>query len=316
VIYKFARYYYYKICGSKFLDFVDQGLGIEARSTKFKKQWQPHLKACKEFQLAAIEKYSDLRLGTHARLTILGAGRLLDVPCPQYFEFFSKIKLIDADPACILVWRKLKAQSKATIDWDLVDITSRLESWTNQLTNYLKISKKSAALEEKIKLANFLNSLKSQKVVKKWECLDSEVIISLNIFSQLGIYWKDRVLALLKDLAPYLLNDEAQLSSELELSLMETVSVLENEHLELLANSGAKMIVLLYDDEFYYYKSSQSQWQVEQALSLQSQPLLSGYHHVANKCWLWHLVPQGRENKEYGEIHRVQAISMHKDIKD
>lgn len=310
MISRLFKYYYYKLRRPEFIDFVDHGLGIESRSIKFRSQWKAHLAASRNFQITALNNSLTSCSKKDLKLCVLGAGRLLDFPSDQFTEAFSAITLVDADPSCVSEWKRLKASKSISVDWQILDVTSRLENWSHQLQQYFSQNSKRIS---KVDLEQFLSGLAAQTVARPWKPAPSDFIVSLNILSQLGVYCRDRVVALIKRLRPDLLMPDGNLPPEIEMGLRRMVSILELEHLKVLCESKAKKIILIYDDEFYYYSAKQAQWQVEKALSSDSEVEIPQYSIETAKTWLWHLVPLGSENAEYGEIHRVQALSLIRD---
>lgn len=307
MIAKLARYYYYKLRGSKFLDFIDHGFGIEARFSRHKKAWHPHLSSCKDFLIKSIEENRLLQNTAFKDICILGAGRLLDIPQLSFSKNFDKIYLVDADPTCMSAWQKFKRNSQAEVAFEFSDISSRLEQWSDSLILFFKNQKIQNTSNLESLITTNLEFLLNQTIQKQWPCPKTEIIVSLNLLSQIGVYWRDRVFSIFKKYCPQLIIDDQIHSKQIELIISKMINLLESEHLELLLNSKAKFIITLYDDELYYYSKKQSQWQTENAISTQSDLNLPGFKTTHSKCWLWHIVPQGSEHKDYGEIHRVQA---------
>lgn len=112
------------------------------------------------------------------------------------------------------------------------------------------------------------------------ETLNYDVIISLNILSQLSLYNQDEVRGV----------------------------SFEEKHLHLLNTSGAEIILLFTDEYFFHVSSKESNWEVEEALEVKLPIQLSNYNVEASESWLWHLVPCGGEVKGRGELHQVRAL--------
>lgn len=302
MISRLLRYYSHLWKGEKFIDFVEQGLGIEVRAKRFANFWSPHLNACKNFQRQLQPT------GPTKSLTILGAGRLHDVPLEHYLTHYTTIYFIDADPECVSVWKKLKNRNSTSVDWIVCDVTARLSDWTEKVATFLKSQSRLTAEE----LEQYLLQLCKNRLVMTWPYPKSDTVVSLNLLSQLGVYWSDRVHQLVERLQPALAREISRFSEFP--GLASSIALLEREHLQLLESSEAHTISLIYDDEFYYYQRDRAEWQVEPALCLGHPPEFSRYNLAKSGSWLWHLVPQGAEQRGYGEIHRVQARRFSKQV--
>jgi hypothetical protein len=134
-------------------------------------------------------------------------------------------------------------------------------------------------------------------------------VVSLNILSQIPIYWRERALKLLKKVAPHLVGADDALSSVVEAELSRHAALLQHEHLQQITSLGRRLIVVISDVEFYYYQRHEAQWQVEPALYGIDLPSIPGQVRLA-RSWLWHIAPQGVEQDDYGVIHKVQGFAI------
>ena len=264
-------------------DFLSEGYGIEARYRRCRKFWSKHLELSKAFQRRALDD-------SDKRLAILGVGRLLDVEYPA--QSIERIELFDADPGCRRAWETLakRLRGKVEVGQHFSDLTGCIDVWSARL----------AALQrplERSELKRLLISLASEQL-EAFPLPKVDVVVSLNLISQIPIYWRERILAA----APHLAEDR-----EIEQALDSSLAQLQRHHLRTLEKSGAKKIVVIGDEEFLYYKKDLSPWQTERALFFSESIALKGYDLTAEESWLWHIAPQGIEFPDYGAIHRVVA---------
>jgi hypothetical protein len=283
LIWNIIRYHFYKRVGKRTLkfslaDFIDQGIGLEVRSKKYNLLWQPHLNKCKDFILKALDAIHEKNNVKH--ILVLGAGRLNDFPFQQILNRNIKITLVDIDPSNISSWSKLQRKYPKLIEWHIADVTGRFESWSKQLKQSLNLA------DPFLKTTRTLNPLFEEKF---------DFVISLNLLSQLGVFWCDRVIKALNK------------RSELEKFIEETSLILEQEHIDLLQRVSKHAYCLIADELFHYYLPDKSHWQSENACQVDRNQDLENFTRVSEDCWLWHLRPAGSEGEKYGEIHRVLA---------
>lgn len=234
-------------------------------------------------------------------MSILGAGRLLDIDHDWLTSSFECIHLVDYDPGCRAVWKKLQnaGGSRCRVNFHHIDVTGVLEHWTEILKHGLKVSDPAGQLPGL--LAMLMPSGPAAGMLPR-----TDVIISLNLLSQLPLYWRDRVIQVARGAG--ILEEDVWRVSEVQLE--QTMSDLQSAHVSWLKNSGASRTAILTDTEFYYYDPKISPWQVEAAVSAECLEALNrfgGQRLAAFDCWLWHIAPAGEERAEYGEIHRVEA---------
>ena len=286
-MFTWLSYYLDRIRYPHVVDFISMGLGIEARYRRCARAWEPHLRLTQEFLEAAA---SDLCPA--ARIAILGAGRLLDVPIDKLMGMAKEIHLFDADPGCLRRWRALPPE-RALVVPHIMDLTGTLARWTESLRSDVRMSAITADA-----VAESLENL----AVDKPPSLESyDLVISLNLLSQIPIYWRDRV----ESIVGPRLTDNPRVATALE----RTYGQLQTAQLKLLSNSNARRIVLVTDERFFYYRNDIAPWQEEQSLYLDSL-LLAGYAVSSSDSWYWHIIPQGIEEADFGSIHAVKALEF------
>jgi len=302
---KYLRYYCLSLFYPNLKDFTGMGLGIEARLERCGKYWNKHLKFSKEFQIDSLGQVENLNT-----LAIFGAGRLYDIPLKELLNRFNKICLYDADPGVKLFWKKRISNfsDRDKVGFNIIDLTFSMNSWTENLKKFVKENKHESNLQKIKKLVCFLNDLRCNPITLQRHI---EVVFSINILSQIPIYWKERIYDILKKNWHMLVNEYGRYEIELECAIDECLKKLHQQHLNLITSLNPALIVILYDRHFYYYQNTLSEWQVESAL-YGDEPKFEEYSEVLKDSWLWHIAPQEIENKEYGEIHEVVAKSFKK----
>jgi len=273
------------------------GMGIVAREERCRRYWIPHLKLSREFIKRAlpIEKSCD-------SIAVLGAGRLLDIDT-EWLKRYKRIYLYDADPGSQKVWSSFAkgVGKECSVVRSIIDLTGVLDRWSKILngSKCSYVEELIGALKEILLIPISLPELP--------ECAD---LLSLNLLSQIQIYWRDRVLAYAKKhkIVKHSSDEELVL-----LSLNEMAVRLEEDHLKLITRIANKRIVILTDVEFYYYEKDRVEWQVEAAISQSAREviqgdLLGGFKRSIDDRWLWHLAPQCIEDPSYGEIHCVNGV--------
>jgi hypothetical protein len=279
-------------------DYIKMGQGISWRANNAKYYWDKHLLLSKVFQKSCCELANNLE-----SISILGAGELFDVDSSFIQKNFKKIEFWDANPRAIKSWRKFekKLANNQEFASHLADLTFSIFSWTEDLRSFLIHSKS----KDIFKLANFFDRLETASV--ELSKISSDVVVSLNLLSQIPIYWRDRAHSLINKLWSIDTDENGFYPRVLQESFNNTMLKLQEQHLLLLISTKAKLIVLISDREFLYYNQNKSLWQSEKALYVPKNLLLDSYKIVKEDSWLWHIAPQGLENNEYGEIHDVVA---------
>ena len=291
---KLLSYYRARFQYPELRDYVDMGLGIEARYLRCKAFWKRHIELSKAFQARQCGRCKEKGV-----VAVLGAGRLFDVD-EEALGAFKSIHLFDADPTVRPAWKKMR--QRLTAQQELVehigDITGSISSWTSSMQNYLR----QHPSNDLPGFSKLLDSL----AVDAARIGNYDVLVSLNLLSQLGIYWRERVELALGKAWGIRLDQRGCLPEPVEKALARSQKRIEQSHLDMLATSGASVVVLINDAFYLYYRKDSAQWQEEPALGV-SQISLPGYALSDEDTWFWHIAPQDIEQPEYGAIHQVQA---------
>ncbi len=278
MILNLLKYYWYSARAAKKLgfpvnDFVDQGIGLRVRSKKFKYHWHKHFECCKQFILKAFEVLPEVK-----SVLVLGAGMLNDFPAQQLLAKGYNLYLIDLDPCCEVLWKSLQQQYPGQVEYQISDVSGRLQHWSKLIES---------GLNEKDLKESLFSVGQTEVTGRKYD-----LVVSLNILSQLGVFWKDRFHQVFKDRNQDL--------------MAETSALLEKEHLNLLRKCSADYFLIISDRYFHYYKIDQANWQTESATQIDFYSELNK-ERESEESWLWHLRPAGEEGLDYGEIHHVTA---------
>ncbi len=287
-------YYYWSLRFPRWRDFVDMSFGIDARYARCKPFWARHIAICKELQSKLL-----VRVPSGSSVAVLGAGRLFDIDVELLCQRAGRICLYDADPSLVPYWRRAFAGRE--FEPHITDLTGTLTAWTETLVTALKQRPNIAGV------IDVLNGLtQNLQAPPKIEC---DVILSLNVLSQLPIYWRDRVTQLLTKRLRLKTDQHGNFPDELLSALDNSMAALQRQHLEILQDSSARWILLSSDLHFMYYVTSHAHWQVDPAIhcAMTDPPLGSPYRLLERDSWLWHIAPQHLENAEHGAIHEVQA---------
>ena len=281
--YSLARFY-----APSWTDFAAMGIGIEARYARCAKWWDPHLWATREFVRQSLLSAHDI-----PTLHVLGAGRLLDIDCDHLLSAAKTVGLYDIDHSSRGFW-----PHNPRVAHRIVDVSGVLSEWTQSLERFLYRESPSISA-----LISFLEALPSS-TNPSISIAPHDAVVSLNILSQLPIYWRNRVERLLQDHWRFTTDSQGNFQHEVQKALDETYRRLQADHLALCARSGR--LILITDDSFAYYRKEISPWQIEQALYVDV-TAIDGMVCTHSDTWLWHIAPQGIENEAYGEMHRVVA---------
>lgn len=286
-------------------DFLSEGFGIAARAERAKDFWRKHLELTIDFQRSAIQEL-DPKPQT---FLILGAGRLLDLDRKSMLSPGSHITLVDADPGVQPIWRAFvrEAGSKgSSVRWVLDDITGRLAKWSQATRTWLQKNRNGTPEEFIV----FLRTLATYPREETKLLQPYEVVISLNLLSQIPIYWRERLIGILLKLRPEFTTDNHELLPDIESVNSDLCGLLQQEHLEDLKRLAARLLILVADQEFYFYKSQYAEWQVESACYGFDPLIVLGQDSLLRDSWFWHIAPQGIEQEEYGVIHKVAAYAF------
>ena len=291
-----AIYLWYLARNHRAADYVSMGLGIRARYRRNSNAWRPHLEQSKRYLADALEVSR-----TSGHVAVLGAGRLYDFPldyCTRSKRW--QVDLYDYDPTLSFEWKRLRRSYGCIQDLYHIDLTGVIEQWTGALRQ----------VEKHISAATFASQMR--EVLRRYPpqyafSCHYQVIVSLNLLSQLGLYWRDRIEKILIERGIQFHN-ESEHEEYIEPELRAMVAALEAAHVRSIREASPQLAIIVSDRAYLYYTAESSHWQ--EVAALQQQPRLSGYAENDVQSWLWHIAPQGCEQSEYGEIHEVVAQSF------
>ena len=240
------------------LGFVDSGLGIAYRWRNWRRFWEPHVQATLECQSnwASSIKSS----GPLESLTVLGAGRLIDLNHTQLLEGLQKLTLVDADPLVKPTWEKLAARfPNLRLDSQILDLTGKLALWASELDRLLlspnsdtKEVRWNGVLTEIFNLPQTRSRLEFS--ASNFFNLNARAVLSLNLLSQLPIQWQMFVEHRLITAFGQAWTDQRQ--SQWLKACGPCGLMLVDDHLALLNASGAEHLLLITDLEFIEYRGT------------------------------------------------------------
>ena len=290
-LYQYARFTAFN---KEARDFVDMGLGIEARAKRCHKYWSKHQELSKNFIRSSVE--------TGGSISILGAGRLYDFPI-ELLNLFSVVNLIDADPSCLPSWKKLVKSNH--IKYEIIDLTGVLRLWTTNLASFLINQRKTNIKNLELKIGEFLTELNLDHI--ETYDISSDNVVSLNLLSQIPIYWRDRFSRLVLNYTGIDSDNNGNFSPAIQEPLFNTFKILQEQHLRLLEQITKKNLILIYDANFCYYQKTHSEWLLEPAIYTELKINTKKFNLNKNNSWLWHISPQDIEHQDYGVINEVLA---------
>lgn len=299
-----AHYTRYSLTHRGLSDYVDMGLGMEARYERCSSYWEPHLRCCKELQLAALAQLPQAK-----SIAVLGSGGLRDFAWEEITKQAKQVEQIDCydcDPGAKLAWQSHAQKFPvSSTNFYQIELTGVMLEWTERLSEFLK----SRPVKDILELENWLNELAAP--VPKLESR-YDIVISLNILSQIHIHWRDRMAASLLKYWKLESDDDGRYPSSLQAAMNRTFKQLELMHLELLFSTALLGVIVISDQEWLYYKPQNSLWRSEQALQIDLKSELTdrASAKLEQTSWLWHIAPCGIEEKEYGVIHDVGGYSL------
>ncbi len=285
--------------------YVSGGMGIVERYKSNKTFWDKHFELSRSFQRNNI-----LEASTNGRIIVYGAGRLFDLAQDVVIDNFSEVVLVDADPVAKIAWRKFiktNRDKKTQIQGEIVEITGAIKNWSRHLAEQFR-SRKTLSEEA---LAECIASVLAVPT-EPWSPPLADCAISLNLMGQIPLVWRDAVLDLVEQCFPNLLDQYGMVTGRAKEALVRTMRELQIVHLEQLKAAQPKRIIIISDDEFYFYTEKCAEWEVEKALFISDMIPPSGYKVSASNSWLWHIAREGIEEDEFGSIHRIIAFCLDK----
>ena len=265
-------------------DYVSMGMGIEQRFQELSTWWKSHLDNSKALQREALA----LCVSSHkTEIAILGSGRLYDLDS-SILSSQSIVHLYDYDPRSIYYCKK-KFLKNPAIHLHCEDLTGAMMQWRSRLKKAVRLN--IPDLEE------ILKNLKGAP-----SKISGDLVVSLNILGQLGIYWADRVEKILGQ----------RLVSAVQEALNTSIERLEFEHVEMLASTGAKVILIITDERYHFYGEQSSCVEALMkpldSLIAQCPEFTNLYQKYVVRRWLWHIQPWGMEDRSSSELASIHSV--------
>jgi len=133
--------------------------------------------------------------------------------------------------------------------------------------------------------------------------ITGNIVISLNILGQLGIYWMNRAAKMLG----------AEITDQVESALHSSLERLERGHIEMLSASEANVIVIITDERYHFYGeeifSIEALTSSLDALVASSPAFGEKYRRYSKKTWAWHVLPWGHEVRKWGELPSIHEVT-------
>jgi hypothetical protein len=285
--------------------YLHDGLSIEERAARLAGHWAPH----QERSRAAQSRWLGDPAAGGIDLAVLGAGRLLDFAAGPCASRFRRWLLIDADPSCATHWR---AFDNVEVEARIGDLTGCMDRWSRELTGCR------GDWNETLQFVREIAAIPFAPVM----AFAADAVLSLNVLSQLPIGWQDVVEEHLERRfgSPRTKENEEEWLAAVEPGGRRIVE----QHLEALAASSARSILLIADVEYAEYRGGANSvrwrdgtWGADAGLSVHVSPALygvapeiAGYTVRWRDSWLWDISPIGAENHAYGSVHRVEALAF------
>ena len=287
----YLRYLYYSMLYPELRDYVDKGLGIQARYHRCRRYWEPHLKKTREFLNSSVGE-------SCASIGIAGSGRLLDVD-PDYLQRASSgVTFFDADPAATAFVRRVAAQRSGRDAAETLEFTGVMEEWTGSLRGVMRgrLAPDSAA--------QFMDSLTPRTDVLGGRAFD--ITVSLNMLSQIPLFWRDRAESILLQVES-LTDGEGNLLPDVHDALVRSCRRLQEAHVSIIREASKSCAVVISDVLFHYYTEESTR--TEPALHVDIEGMMedAGWRLDDVDSWIWHIVPKGVESSDYGVLHEVRA---------
>ncbi|MBF0465422.1 MAG: hypothetical protein HQK88_11660 [Nitrospirae bacterium] len=255
----------------KRMGYLKEAIAIEARYKRCKAAWSPHLENSKNFIINALKRCKAFRT-----VVVLGSGNLLDLPLLQLSQTFEKVILVDI----VHLGKILKTIRKFTnVVSHSCDITETSEIIFNLIKNRTNTTE-----HIELPMPKMFHLPETQG-----NCTD--LVISLNIFSQLTVMPRE-----------YILKNKAS----------EDGTVLkrwENEVLEahLDALMALKTNVCLITDFEFIERNHRTQ-------SLNQYYTLTGINlPLPEKTWTWNIAPKGEISNDISIERKVAAFFFNPD---
>ncbi len=275
--YQRLQYLWHRLTRPNVSDFLDVGFGIDLRSCWFREAWAHHLARTKGFINEATREGG-------SEVVVLGVGRLRDCPLDELVERFGRVILIDIDPRAIAWCRGAVRRYRGRVFCEESDVTGVFSEWSKAI--------KAIRGEGEEQVSGYLRKLVAPK--RQWS---DDTVISLNLLSQLGVMWRDRVARIVG-------HDTARTENVAEAT---SVAIARLERAHCLGLAAARRSILVADRFFYSASERSAPWEIEDALYGLWPERLPGRSDWLRGSWLWQLVPPDGERAGEEIVHEVWA---------
>lgn len=243
-------------------------IAIEARYKRCKQAWRPHLENCKELIINEA-----LKLRNRDYIIVLGAGSLHDVPLKELSKLFKEVHLVD-----IFFLQSTIGEMRAypNVEFHQIDITG-----------VLKAAYEARSIDNESHLAAKLDFL-SQEIPKHFLSDENiDMVISLNLLSQLPIAIKD-------------FYERKEIRNPRLENFYQSLIINHLRYLRSFTNKGSK-ILLITDTE----RSIENE--PESSLLKLDPSIFNGFEKINE--WQWLIAPQGELIRKYKLELTVKSYS-------
>jgi len=321
------------------------GMGIERRARRYQNAWETHLKASKRVEEAWLNA-----TGLNSeRVAVIGAGRLLDFAADAFSEKFREVHFLDADPLATGVWKLFAREHQCAVHSHILEITGRLSIWAKALEQNIRTLEFGDAVT-KLAAYGSLPSEVPNPLAIFFEKVRPSHVLSLNILSQLPVMWQNAVERIF--IARYGRRITEERESEWLSAYGTSGRLLIREHLETLAASDAKHILLITDVEYFSYPlegidiqperfrwsedADDQRWSYAEeerseavlnlcenydallGVNVENERLLRvlfpNYDLSLGDTWFWQIVPRAELRGGRGTLHRVRAFTLSRKV--
>lgn len=287
------QFLYWRLRRPELSDFVDMGLGIEARASRCADAWRPHFEAVHALEQAAIARVAGM-----PSLAVLGAGRLLDLAADIPGRV-SRMDLYDLDPSA----RRgaiVKCRRCPEVKFHLLDLSGGVLTWKRALGKL--ICQKPTPDPEYLSQQLDAFEISPPSLVER-----ADVLFSLNVLGQIPLYWRDAAAAMLERACGVELDEHGDLPIPWYAPIARGMQRLQRAHLSSLNASGAALVLLISDERFEYHRDGRVLLS-EDAVLEPIEPGLGAYRVIERRSWDWELAPQDLEGAEFGVRHRMTGL--------
>lgn len=307
------------------LDFLSAGLVLGYRHYSRRSEWLGHLRRCRDRTSSWIQKARRRSSRRGLRVLVLGSGWLQDLSVVD-LKAHDELYLADANPLSPLInWWNLR--NRVTNVKSVVgDVTGTLEfaiPSLHQNFSALKGADTQTLLQFFEHFHDEISTFqKTSSEINKLLKIDPDLVISLNILSQLHLPWQDHLAALLKRLKLKTTSGAGQ--DCLASAVAPLATNLVDSHLELLNTFSTRGVdvglicdLAIYtskglvtwpqdiDVETDYSRELEQETELVYAIDFEAVGSKSGL--LYKDCWWWHL-RHPRHSWQQGKTHLVGSF--------